>query len=1101
MDPHGSLHSDGSPPGFNMLSFQPVPLNPPQPYHEPHPSPHGPGFFHPSPVAPSVSTAGGPPFFGGDLTRFPSVPHPAMPALPSVPLPPVTPKVSPAVNKKAKAPRKRKSAQAKREASAKNAAGPDLNEALKGSAPMGLTPPPANNAETLDKAHTPTQNKEQQMREFVMRLLGCQSDEFQDAEFAERALLNLTRKVFQTDGLPEQWAQVVRNQASDSTCVSVGRPKDGRMTVQKPGNGGTKKVFPQIILCQTFRWPNIVFHNDIKSTVQCQYPALIKPPEEAAMTDTICINPYHYELTSECIARFNKAARAAQRKSSLKKSSSAVKKVSKKAPPAVISAGPSAPIVPTEPKSRVEPKAFDAQGVDYVKYWQDHSVAGEKAGFQKFNRTDLLKEIKFLRIDRDSLKGKSQEWEPEFIEGLKILDELNPILSGDYLNHIKPKPVVKDVKANHVQVSSPPLGLPLLPPPAAPVAPATKSKPKSTTGRKPKNKSAKTTSTAKQKIAETPKPEPQSAPLPSSNDARLLPTPQLEDSTIQDLLNDIQGSFERQFDDEFENISNEVLGANGADDDSAVGNFSMDTSAFPGYSSQSSSNPHSVTPSSRSRSSNSADSNPFDSQSHMGIPMMRSPPAEAPCIVDAWSMPNSSGSSTNGSTTYLGPNPREFNGGSMFQPPTSGSMMPMQMPHPHHVQTMPQPGAHPMQHQQHQQHQHPPMHHTTNTFTYGAHDTLSLYSQPLLLPNDSGFAGSHPEGSGHVGGGSHMMGGGFAMMPMPGGDSCPSSGSQVVPNPLTSSRLAIPPPSSISFDLGVPHDINGRVQNSRKRLHTSRQRPVLAGIGRNLRQYPEEEWLKQVEEELQELKIKMGHVQSSLEILPQMVHQNMQESLQRTVNQMNGQCSGLSSQIETSKDVMGNGFKELEQSIKSLIHAQNMESQSQIQKLAHLNDHGRHNLDHYMGRIQGQYRNLEVLLGNVQETLIIAEQTRKLAAGPDFEHQERLLSPIGKPLMSSSPRYRDPIPTLDPDSTRLGFTQSSTRARRTFGEDPITCGWERSEELGDSIDDVINLKNRSDGLGGQIDGTRGHQKGLNHVLVENVGNGALADIDPTHGFA
>ena len=49
------------------------------------------------------------------------------------------------------------------------------------------------------------------------------------------------------------------------------------MTVTKTSGGSTcKKVFPQILVCQVFRWPQIVFHNDIKSSETCQHPGAVK---------------------------------------------------------------------------------------------------------------------------------------------------------------------------------------------------------------------------------------------------------------------------------------------------------------------------------------------------------------------------------------------------------------------------------------------------------------------------------------------------------------------------------------------------------------------------------------------------------------------------------------------------------------------------------------------------------------------------------------------------------------------------------------------------------------------------------------------------------
>ena len=50
--------------------------------------------------------------------------------------------------------------------------------------------------------------------------------------------------------------------------------------------------------------------------------------------------------------------------------------------------------------------------------------------------------------------------------------------------------------------------------------------------------------------------------------------------------------------------------------------------------------------------------------------------------------------------------------------------------------------------------------------------------------------------------------------------------------------------------------------------------------------------------------------------------------------------------------------------------------------------------------------------------------------------------------------------------------------------------------LSDSVDDVIDLENAPDGLTGQGDGAGADQERLDHVLLEDVGNGALPHIDP-----
>ena len=49
--------------------------------------------------------------------------------------------------------------------------------------------------------------------------------------------------------------------------------------------------------------------------------------------------------------------------------------------------------------------------------------------------------------------------------------------------------------------------------------------------------------------------------------------------------------------------------------------------------------------------------------------------------------------------------------------------------------------------------------------------------------------------------------------------------------------------------------------------------------------------------------------------------------------------------------------------------------------------------------------------------------------------------------------------------------------------------------LSDGVYDVVDLEYGPDALAGQGDGGGGHQQGLDHVLLQDVGDGALADVD------
>ena len=156
------------------------------------------------------------------------------------------------------------------------------------------------------------------LKDLVGRLLLCSLDAFSDKDFGEKTLMNLARKLSTVSGSKTEepanlqiWEKAIQQKDAKSGCVCIQRPREGRITVTKSGSGnsGSKKVFPQIVLCQMFRFPNIVFHHDIKSSEHCQNPAAVKPSElgkegsgnevDGTSTDTICLNPYHYVISPE----------------------------------------------------------------------------------------------------------------------------------------------------------------------------------------------------------------------------------------------------------------------------------------------------------------------------------------------------------------------------------------------------------------------------------------------------------------------------------------------------------------------------------------------------------------------------------------------------------------------------------------------------------------------------------------------------------------------------------------------------------------------------------------------------------------------------------
>ena len=63
-----------------------------------------------------------------------------------------------------------------------------------------------------------------------------------------------------------------------------------------------------------------------------------------------------------------------------------------------------------------------------------------------------------------------------------------------------------------------------------------------------------------------------------------------------------------------------------------------------------------------------------------------------------------------------------------------------------------------------------------------------------------------------------------------------------------------------------------------------------------------------------------------------------------------------------------------------------------------------------------------------------------------------------------------------------------------------SCGEHIREAVFDAsatrgVDNVVNLENAAHGLGGEGDGAGGDEERLHHVLLQDVGNGALSHVD------
>ena len=123
-----------------------------------------------------------------------------------------------------------------------------------------LNPNPVTTKQTESKKKTPTKSKNRKsdpgfasntsdqvphkmIPEYVNRLLERKKENFNDKEFAERALSNLARKLASQGSVMNEWIRAITEEDPNSFCVCVPRPKDGRMTITKAtSNAGCKKV-------------------------------------------------------------------------------------------------------------------------------------------------------------------------------------------------------------------------------------------------------------------------------------------------------------------------------------------------------------------------------------------------------------------------------------------------------------------------------------------------------------------------------------------------------------------------------------------------------------------------------------------------------------------------------------------------------------------------------------------------------------------------------------------------------------------------------------------------------------------------------------------
>jgi len=100
-----------------------------------------------------------------------------------------------------------------------------------------------------NKRASSTNAAKEELKSYVATLVAeSLCPEFKDKDFAERALMNLGRRLVvqeQSDQVLSRFKRAAGGN-SEAGCVIIPRPRDGRLTVAKSNVASTKKVFPQV---------------------------------------------------------------------------------------------------------------------------------------------------------------------------------------------------------------------------------------------------------------------------------------------------------------------------------------------------------------------------------------------------------------------------------------------------------------------------------------------------------------------------------------------------------------------------------------------------------------------------------------------------------------------------------------------------------------------------------------------------------------------------------------------------------------------------------------------------------------------------------------
>ena len=112
---------------------------------------------------------------------------------------------------------------------------------------------------------------------------------YSESVYQRRAITTLLKRLKTERTMLENMYKSVVSDGNDARgCVLLPRSLDGRLQI------AGKKVFPQVIFANIFRFPNVT-KSDLVGKSECSHSFNNK-------SDWICVNPWHYALVKQTVA-------------------------------------------------------------------------------------------------------------------------------------------------------------------------------------------------------------------------------------------------------------------------------------------------------------------------------------------------------------------------------------------------------------------------------------------------------------------------------------------------------------------------------------------------------------------------------------------------------------------------------------------------------------------------------------------------------------------------------------------------------------------------------------------------------------------------------